>query len=1023
MAVINELGRNSAAITYPNNAGAEQFPTFATIDKWLRNDTLQGTATASGTAVTGTNNTIFNTQVRAGDTIMLGGQLRVVQTVSSDTSFVVTSAFSPAVTTSSAVRIISYTLLGTANNTTTGTGYLGFSNIINGTVSVTNDVNGSIVNGVGTYFLSDLTNAVSEVTLTGTGTVTVTVDTSGVITGTNTQFATGTGLSTTALQPGDSIRVGTSNWFTIATVTNDTTATVTQPPAVAITVGVAIYKATNGVAGRTVVINGRVRTIASITSNTQFTVNASMDFFDSNLKVKTYPRGTVSVAAAATSITSGNVVGANFYWDLPSANASQVWIGDELRTFAVTSKDTATISAPNYYTGQTPFDGSFRQAVTSVQFKKDDTLVAYVNSGSAVLSQELRVGDDIMINGTECTVTQIISDTLFRVGQDLQLIPALSTVYKKKKLHGYVLEGTREGSATGGKFSSLSYVTTAAALGATQIIVNNFSTANVAYNFVKIANAGGPPIMMTGSVVGTASTTVNGNSTKFTTELHVGAEICIGGVYAQVATIVNDLQLTTTVAIPTVAATPYYRTVPLYTYITAAPSVSGTTTLTLGTPLRNSIGISSLSAAQSVTVSSPLNVGGQAEFIEFVYSAPNKSAEASVALTNQSLDRKWVGLRWWPMQSTGTFATSNGAYNLTVYERWVAGLGQSGGVGLNKADLSDNTLAVSGVIDRTIMSMTAGGFIYLFAKPRYFILQGKSFLNVSTSWLGCIEFERAQPEDVGTGLGTTSPVVTTAASYFGSISPTGTPNVSPWPCYAYFHSDRFPVGSGQVPTAPTSFSAFGMATYGVHGGIFACPRVHVSSGDLIGLNAHVYSACTITTGRWGHLIEQGGTGSYASPGSISAGVLTTTAATLPMPHLGHLVPINSNVYNSKRFMFSPVVVMGPAYDPDIRGRIFGLKVIPSALGSLMDTVSVTVDTVNDFYDSTAPATDHWVVTAPGNSVTTSNTGVQTYRFGVATAGTPIASCQYRSIEDATATTVASPGPTAFTNNFRFAIPA
>ena len=105
-------------------------------------------------------------------------------------------------------------------------------------------------------------------------------------------------------------------------------------------------------------------------------------------------------------------------------------------------------------------------------------------------------------------------------------------------------------------------------------------------------------------------------------------------------------------------------------------------------------------------------------------------------------------------------------------------------------------------------------------------------------------------------------------------------------------------------------------------------------------------------------------------------------------------------------MFSPVVVLGPAYDPDIRGRIYGLKVIPSALGTLMDTVSVTIDS-NDFYDSAQPAADHWVVTA----------SVVTYRFTMA--GTNFQST--RSLEDG-GTQVAN-NSTTFTNSFRWAVPS
>jgi hypothetical protein len=195
----------------------------------------------------------------------------------------------------------------------------------------------------------------------------------------------------------------------------------------------------------------------------------------------------------------------------------------------------------------------------------------------------------------------------------------------------------------------------------------------------------------------------------------------------------------------------------------------------------------------------------------------------------------------------------------------------------------------------------------------------------------------------------------------------------------------------------------------VHGGLFAVPRVRNSTGDLVGSNAHIYSAATITTGRWGHLYELGASGSYQTTNSPVGGILTTNpTGTIPQPHVGQIVPVYTNVYNSKRFMFSPVVVLGPAYDPDIRGRIYGLKIIPSNLGTLMDTVSVTTDS-NDFYDSTQSAADHWVITA----------SVVTFRFTLT--GTTV-SQSFRSLEDSTSL-AANAAPASFTNNFRWAVPA
>jgi len=102
------------------------------------------------------------------------------------------------------------------------------------------------------------------------------------------------------------------------------------------------------------------------------------------------------------------------------------------------------------------------------------------------------------------------------------------------------------------------------------------------------------------------------------------------------------------------------------------------------------------------------------------------------------------------------------------------------------------------------------------------------------------------------------------------------------------------------------------------------------------------------------------------------------------------------------------VVLGPKYDPDIRGRIYGLKVIPSALGTLMDTVSVTIDS-NFFYNASGTATDHWVLTSSvtSNKVTLASTTL---------------SQQWRSLEDNT-TQAGNTNTTAYTNSFRFALPA
>ena len=967
MATLNELGRNSASITYgPSATGAEMWPSFALVDQWLANDTLQGVATATSTTVTGVGS-IYSTQVRAGDVIMIAGQMRTVNTVSSDTVFTVTSGFSPAISLASSIRVINTTLSGTVANSVRGS--------TAGVVSVTNG--SATVTGVGTYFLSEFTNSVAVTAVTGT----VALDSAGAITGNSTLFQTGG--ATNSIQPGDSIQIG-SAFFVIATVTSDTAATVTAAVTTPITAGATLSKANNGVIGRTVIINGRTRQITAIASNTSMTLNAALDFTDSNIKIKSYPRGTIAVTAGSAVVAGTNT---NFTWDLVTGD--QVWIGDELRTFTFAANAT-TVAALTDYVG---YSGTainvLRQAVTGITIHRDDT---YFTGSSTAITTELRVGDDIIIDGSDATVTQILSATSFRINYDFTHTVSGVTVYKKKKIHGFVREGTREGAAAGGKFTTAT--TSVVAAGTTYAAGNTTVTVATATGFsqfglIKIQGAGGPAQALTGQATA-ATSTVTGTNTLFTTELHVGAEICIAGQYLTVTAIASNTSLTVAQTVTIAAASPVYRTVPLYTYIAA---VSGAI-MTLGHPIKTTV---YSNGANPPAIYTPSVAG---DFLEYVYSAPNKSAEASTTLFNNSLDRKYLAFRFYPLATGGgagnLISNAGSAYNLVVYERWTASHAQTNGVGINVANQSDQTSALSGVTDQTSMTQTTGGFLYLFAKPRYFMLQGKSFSNVTTQWLGCVEFERAQPEDSGSGLGTS-----TGVSINTGAPVSGTPGVSPWPCFAYLNGNRFPVGSTQTPTLPIAH------TQGVHGGILSTPRIRASTGDLVGANALIYSACTITTGRWGHLYELGAGGSYTAPTTaIAAGVATLTANTLPQPHVGHLVPVYTNVYNSKRFMFSPVVVLGPAYDPDIRGRIYGLKVIPSALGTLMDTVSVTTDS-NDFYDSTQPAADHWVVTA----------SVSTFRISLA--GTNFQST--RSLEDGT--TIAANTSTAFTNNFRWAVPA
>jgi hypothetical protein len=939
--------------------------------------------------------------------------------------------------------------------------------------------------------------------------------------------------------------------------------------------------------------------------------------------------GTYTTNGATPTAASGQIyfstvygVNANFAWDLVSGD--QVWIGDELRTLHFSNAGNyggaSAISGnpaqpqpavPIIYNNATQGQGAPLQAYTldyigyagtainrligqlqtaGVSFRRDDTNVIGLGTSFAT---DLRVNDDILIEGMEGTIASIYTNTqAVKLNQDFShttfgasiastqasstpsagqnvmtpssltniavgqivtgpglppntLVYAINspttgqitldhnfvaagntttaynfyagvTMYKRKKLHGYVLEGAREGTgaAAPGNYkwaTSTTILATAGTnypLGTTTITVAS-GTGFAQWGLIKIQGAGGPPLQLTGQIVaGSATTTLTGTGTLFTTQLYIGAEIIVAGQYLTIATITSDTVATVTQTYTTTFNSQLYRSVPLYTVMTA---VSGAV-ITLATPIKNTL---YSTGANPPLVYTPSTTG---DFVEFVYSCTNISPEINAtngtpayAAVNQSLDRKYVGFRFWPYLNSnfittgtatftaGTYTAAQGGYATPVYERWAAGYAGTGGVGINLADTSGGTMMtgvqattsftitqpiagalvpgmilpgsaqpntvplttasgtwgqagsvytvsqsntisagtvvipmLGSAVDVTQMTMTTGGFIYLFASNRYMLLQGKSFANVQQQWVGCVEFERAQPEDSSTGLGTTSTgisfqfVGTQAGQGVNNYYPINpvegviqqVPGIAPWPCYAYFNGNRFPVGASQVPSLPAP-----SMTYAVHGSVLATPRVRNSAGDLVGFNAHVYSAMTITTGRWGHQWEIAGTGAYASVAAPSTGVLTNTAHTLLQPHMGQIVPVYTNVYNSKRFMFSPVVVLGPSYDPDVRGRLYGLKVIPSGLGTLMDTVSITVDNSWFYTTNTQTGTDHWVIGTPPTTAagipTTNQPGtVLTWRLQFNNAQLQQS---YRSLEDVSGQSVNT--VTYFTNNFRWAIPA
>ena len=66
-------------------------------------------------------------------------------------------------------------------------------------------------------------------------------------------------------------------------------------------------------------------------------------------------------------------------------------------------------------------------------------LESYINGLGTTFLTDLRVGDDLIIDGTEVTVTQILSNTRFRIGFDFtHNLGTSTTFYKKKKIRSKI---------------------------------------------------------------------------------------------------------------------------------------------------------------------------------------------------------------------------------------------------------------------------------------------------------------------------------------------------------------------------------------------------------------------------------------------------------------------------------------------------------------------------------------------------------------------------------------------------------
>jgi hypothetical protein len=110
------------------------------------------------------------------------------------------------------------------------------------------------------------------------------------------------------------------------------------------------------------------------------------------------------------------------------------------------------------------------------------------------------VGDELIIGGTEARVIQILNAAQFRLGFDFTHDLVDATIYKKKKIHGFIQEGSREGSATGGKFTTVTTsVVTAGTIytAGTNIVTVATATGFSQFGFVKIQGAGGPAVALT----------------------------------------------------------------------------------------------------------------------------------------------------------------------------------------------------------------------------------------------------------------------------------------------------------------------------------------------------------------------------------------------------------------------------------------------------------------------------------------------------------------------------------------------
>jgi hypothetical protein len=248
-------------------------------------------------------------------------------------------------------------------------------------------------------------------------------------------------------------------------------------------------------------------------------------------------------------------------------------------------------------------------------------------------------------------------------------------------------------------------------------------------------------------------------------------------------------------------------------------------------------------------------------------------------------------------------------YN-TTSKLWVNEAYQSGVNAANYGILTLTPFAFAPRID-----ITNGGAILLCVNPRYFVVHTQTIagLGASTgnSWTGCVEVSRDNVEDANNPTlfppyGWIQGTLAICSQPYG----TGLGNLNPaYACCFSFPRDRFNQ-TGSTATN-SSFLDFGFATAGNLGGI------NIAAGNL-----------------------------YSMAGS-------------------NLVNWGTNIWSGKAIGFPITVGSWTSSGVDIRGRLYGLKILTRNLGSFLDNVTLRCDPQGFLNTTNGVNTPHCVLTESG----------------------------------------------------------